>query len=162
MKPAQAIRYIQIKPAVPPLTSAMMEVLPSVSSIHNPGKYYATTDPNAVSQVAIRIMENPKMETNRKFRYAQQLAIQPCLARLVVKWPYSQFLSFSHTIHIPLILGRTLLLRCDMLIEGAFFVSSKLGDSTVFLCLFHCQMSWINLLLELSRAVAGTQKTGRG
>jgi hypothetical protein len=36
IKPAQAIRYIQIKPAVPPLTSAMIEVLPSVSSLRKP------------------------------------------------------------------------------------------------------------------------------
>src|SRR5271156_868886 len=82
MKPAQATRYIQIKPAVPPLSSAMIEVLSSWSAsfIHT-WKYYATTDPNAVSHVAIRIMENPKMVTNRKFRYAQQLAMQPYLAK---------------------------------------------------------------------------------
>jgi hypothetical protein len=84
MKPAQATRYIQIKPAVPPLISAMIEVLPCVSSLRiPPGKCYATTDPNAVSHVAIRIMENPKMETNRKFRYAQTISYTAfCLARL--------------------------------------------------------------------------------
>ena len=75
MKPAQAIRYIQIKPAVPPLISAMIEVLPLCQLFTQlPGKCSATTDPNAVSHVAIRIMENPKMETNRKFRYAQTIS----------------------------------------------------------------------------------------
>lgn len=91
----------------------------------------------------------------------KRLAIQPLpLTRLFVKWPYSQFLSLSHTIHIPLILGGTLLLWRDMLIEGTLLVGSKLGDCTVFLCLFHCQMSWNNLSLKSSRAVRGTQKTG--
>lgn len=150
MKPAQAIRYIQMKPAVPPLSSAMIEVLPLGQHLYTHTHLengYATTDPNAVSHVAIRIMENPKMETNRKFRCAQPLAIQPYLTRLcLLRWSYSQFLSLSHTIHIPLILGRTLLLGSDMLIEGALFVGRKLGDSAVFLCFFHCRMSWINLL----------------
>jgi hypothetical protein len=49
--PIQATRYIQIMPAVPPLMSPMILV------------------PKMVSYEAIRIMEKPKMETKRKFRY---------------------------------------------------------------------------------------------
>jgi hypothetical protein len=67
-----------MKPAVPPLSSAMIEVLAlGQLFVHSPWKNaMLPTDPNAVSHVAIRIMENPKMETNRKFRCAQQSAMQ--------------------------------------------------------------------------------------
>lgn len=50
-KPIHATRYIQIRPAVPPLMSPMMEV------------------PSIVSQLHITNMVNPKIETKRKFRF---------------------------------------------------------------------------------------------
>lgn len=83
----------------------MIEVLPLGQHLYTHTHLengYATTDPNAVSHVAIRIMENPKMETNRKFLCMQPLAIRPYPARLCCEvtilailepFPYGTYLS---------------------------------------------------------------------
>lgn len=75
MNPIQHTKNIHIKPAVPPLRSPMVETLQVTSFISQPiiillGIAYLKEN----SHDAIKIMENPKMDKNRKFLYYSSLA----------------------------------------------------------------------------------------
>ena len=69
INPIQQIRYIQIMPAVPPSIRPIVDVLTCLETVLN-FSFLFPTYPSIVSQLAIKIIENPKMETNLKFRYA--------------------------------------------------------------------------------------------
>jgi len=66
--PIHATKNIQIKPAVPPLISPIIAVLLPSACLLWPSQSVSWTNPNMVSQLAMRIIEKPKMDTNRKFR----------------------------------------------------------------------------------------------
>jgi len=67
--PIQQIKYIQIRPAVPPFTRPIVARLSTVSC---PARWRRVsgpeTYPRMASHVDIRMEVKPNMDTNRKFR----------------------------------------------------------------------------------------------
>jgi hypothetical protein len=136
-KPIHATRYIHIIPAVPPLMRPIMDVLSWYQSGLFDFYYCQITDPSIVSQLAMRIMEKPKMETNRKFRF-DRLATVKLSGNGTA---HSQFLSLAHPEHVPLVIVSAFLLCRQILVDdlqvnlggkdAGFFGLCHVCDATV-------------------------------
>lgn len=66
--PAQPMKYIQMRPAVPPFKRPIVATLYAISHPTQGRTTGLETNPRLVSHVDIKIIEKPKMDTNRKFR----------------------------------------------------------------------------------------------
>jgi hypothetical protein len=119
MKPIQHIKNIHINPAVPPLRSPMVETLQLTSLVSQPIIILLVTAYlKENSHDAIRIMEKPKMDKNRKFLYHVSSAYLHRIESYGIG-VHLHFLGFAHTVHVgPIGIGPILLVDMAIIVDA--------------------------------------------